>query len=59
MNPDTMNTIVTLIGSLGFPIACCIALFYFINKTMKELKASMDANTLMLTTLVNKLDGMG
>ena len=58
MNPDTINTIVTLIGSLGFPIACCIALFYLINKTMKELKASMDANTLMLTTLVNKLDGM-
>lgn len=28
-----MDFVVQLISSVGFPIACVIALFYFINKT--------------------------
>lgn len=32
-----VNTIVTLVGSLGFPIVCCGALFYQQNRHMKEL----------------------
>lgn len=58
MNPDVINTIMTLVGSLGFPIACCIALFYFINKTMKEVKDALNNNTNAMTTLINKIEGM-
>lgn len=43
-----LNTITSLIGSLGFPIAVCIACFWFINKTMKE-------NTTALNKLIDKI----
>lgn len=31
------NAIITLVGSLGFPIVCCGALFIQHNKFMKEM----------------------
>lgn len=46
------NTIVTLVGSLGFPIAACIALFWMINTTMKEFKETVAENTKAMTELV-------
>ena len=46
------NTIVTLVGSLGFPIAACIALFWMINTTMKEYKETVAENTKAMTELV-------
>ena len=46
------NTIVTLVGSLGFPIAACIALFWMINTTMTELKETVAENTKAMTELV-------
>lgn len=58
MNSELINTIVTLIGSLGFPIAACIALFYFINKTMKEVTTALDNNTSVMNNLIAKIEGM-
>lgn len=46
------NTIVTLVGSLGFPIAACIGLFWMINSTMKEFKETIAENTKVMTELV-------
>ena len=46
------NTIVTLDGSLGFPIVACIGLFWMINTTMKEFKESVSENTKAMTELV-------
>lgn len=40
-----VNAIVSLVGSLGFPIVCCGALFWMINSTMKDLKSSIEENT--------------
>lgn len=47
-----------LIGSLGFPIVACIALFYFMKEQLAEhkeeinaLKAALDANTLAIVEL--------
>lgn len=37
-----VNAIITLVGSLGFPIVCCGALFYQQNKTMKEFSDKME-----------------
>lgn len=36
------NTIMQLVGSLGFPIVCCGALFYQQNKTMKDFTDRME-----------------
>ena len=39
------NNIISLVGSLGFPIVVCVYMGYFINTTIKEFRASMDKNT--------------
>ena len=46
------NTIVALVGSLGFPIVACIGLFWMINTTMKEFKETVAENTKAMTELV-------
>lgn len=57
------TTIMQLIGSLGFPIVACAALFWQMNKTneahkeeMNEMRKSIDNNTQALIRLVTKLD---
>lgn len=46
------NSIVALVGSLGFPIVACIGLFWMINTTMKEFKETVAENTKVMTELV-------
>lgn len=58
-------TMVTqLIGSLGFPIVCCGALFWYLVKEkdahkeeMAELRKSVEANTTAINTLCQHLGG--
>lgn len=38
-----VNAIISLVGSLGFPIVCCGALFIQQNKFMKELSDRIEA----------------
>ena len=56
------NALVQIISNLGFPIAMCSALFWYINKQtelhkeeMHELKQSIDNNTLVITKLYERL----
>lgn len=35
------NDIVTLIGSLGFPIVACVGMFYLYNRTLKDFTATL------------------
>ena len=57
------NTIMQMIGSLGFPIVACAALFWQLNKSneahkeeMSEMRKSIDNNTQALIKLVTKLE---
>lgn len=57
------NTIIQLVGSLGFPIVACGALFLRMVKSDEQHKAEMDKlsealnnNTIALTKLSDKLD---
>lgn len=57
------NTIIQLVGSLGFPIVMCGALFWRMVKSDEQHKAEMDKlsealnnNTIALTKLSDKLD---
>lgn len=57
------NVIIQTISTVGFPIAMCLILMWYINKTNEEHKAEMDKmsdalenNTLALTRLVAQLD---
>ena len=36
-----VNDIVTLIGSLGFPIVACVGMFYLYNRTLKDLTGTL------------------
>ena len=58
-----INIVVQLIGSLGFPIAACIACFSMLNKEredriseMKEFTKAIDNNTRALEALKGKLE---
>lgn len=58
-------TMVTqLVGSLGFPIVCCGALFWYMVKEkdahkeeMEELRKSVEANTNAINSLCQHLGG--
>lgn len=56
------NTIIQLVGSLGFPVVMCGALFWRTVKSDEQHKAEMDKlseainnNTIALTKLSDKL----
>lgn len=60
------NTIIQLVGSLGFPIIMCGALFWRQVKSDEQHKAEMDKlsealnnNTMAITKLSDKLDKEG
>lgn len=58
-----VSTITSLIGSLGFPIVCCIAMFSMLNKErdahkeeMDKLNTTINNNTLALQALTDKME---
>lgn len=53
---DTVNTIISAIGSLGFPIVCCWFLWKYINETMKEFTKTMSENTKAFNRLCDRFD---
>lgn len=57
-----VNAITQLIGSLGFPVVCCGALFWRMIKSdekhqqeMDKMSDALNNNTLALTRLTEKL----
>ena len=58
------SAIVQLISSLGFPIACCIAMFWQNNKLneshkeeVSKLNEAINNNTIALNHTIDKLGG--
>ncbi len=59
-----MDEVIQIIQTLGFPIACVIALFWQNNKLQEQHKEesqkmteALNNNTLALTELKNKIGG--
>lgn len=57
------NAILSAISSVGFPIVCCIAMWYLNMKgderhqsEIQQLQEAINNNTLALTKLVEKLE---
>lgn len=57
-----VNTITSLVTSVGFPIVCCIACFWYINKSdeqhkeeMNKMSEAINNNTLVMQKLIDKL----
>ena len=53
-----METVVSLISSVGFPIVCVIFLWRYVNSTLKEFTNTMHENTMMLQKVYDKLDSL-
>lgn len=58
-----VNALTTLVGSLGFPIVACGAMFYEMHQQskrhaeeMKKVSDALNNNTLALTELKDKLN---
>lgn len=58
-----VSSILEIISSVGFPIACCIAMFVQQNKITEnhknellEMKSAIDNNTIALTKISEKLN---
>lgn len=47
-----INAILGAIGSLGFPIVACCAMFWMYNNTMNRLQEIVSENTKVMTELV-------
>lgn len=65
-----VNTVVTLISSLGFPIVACVALGWYITSEVRNLRKehseevskmteAINNNTLVIQRLCDKLDKEG
>lgn len=37
-----VNDIVTIIGSLGFPVVACVGMFYLYNRTLKDFTSTLN-----------------
>lgn len=59
-----MENIVSVISSVGFPIAMCLIMFWYMQKESENhkeetssLKDAINKLELAITTLINKLEG--
>lgn len=52
------NTVIQAIGSVGFPIVACCALFYLYDKTISKLTATLDKIDSTLDKMVERLDSV-
>lgn len=53
MNTDLVN----FISSVGFPIVMCGYLTVTVNKTLEDVKNTLNANTLVIKELSDKMKG--
>lgn len=56
MSVDVVNTILTGVSTVGFPIIMCLIIFYQNEKTIETLKTTIDNNTSIIKELVAKID---
>lgn len=51
-----INTVAQLIGSVGFPICMSIYIMYFMQTELKEMRKSIENNTLTMQKVIDSLD---
>lgn len=51
-----LETVVSLISSVGFPIVCCFFMWRYINTTLKDFTSTMNENTKMIAKLCDRLE---
>lgn len=51
-----IDTVVSLISSVGFPIVCCFFMWKYINTTLRDFTNTMNENTKMISKLCDRLE---
>ena len=51
-----INSIATIVSSVGFPICMSIYLIYFMQTELKEMRKTIENNTITMQRIVDKLD---
>lgn len=51
-----IETVASLISSVGFPIVCCFFMWKYINTTLKDFTNTMNENTKMISKLCDRLE---
>lgn len=51
-----IGEILSAIGTVGFPIVACGALFWMINKTMRELTSAVNNNTQAINIMTERMN---
>lgn len=52
------NSIMQVVGSVGFPIVCCIYLITTMQQELKDLRETISNNTLVIQKLCDKIGGV-
>lgn len=47
-----VNTVVALIGSVGFPIVACCSMAWFVNNTVENFRESIEKNNSLMDELI-------
>lgn len=53
------NDLVNFISSVGFPIVMCVYLTFTVNKTLEDVRNTLNANTRVIKRIINKIEGGG
>ncbi len=57
---ETLNTVTSLISSIGFPIVMCLILFKYIQTEISDMRKVIEKNTEAIISLTKRLgDGNG
>ena len=55
---STSSLLITAISTVGFPIVMCGALFWYIQVKVDKMTEALNANTLVITKLLERLDNV-
>lgn len=58
MEEAGVNLIMSAIGSVGFPIVACCALFYLYDKTITKLTATLDKVDKTLDKMYDRIESV-
>lgn len=53
-----VSVITELVGNVAFPIAAFVMMFYYSTKTVEDMRNTIEENTLIMTKVLEKLDGI-
>ena len=56
--PSTSSALIAAISTVGFPIVMCGALFWYIQVKVDKMTEALNANTLVITKLLERLDNV-